>query len=412
VNEQSGWIELGGQRVRLSDVRAHPYRYARVLADARAARSAVCLCRPARLRLVTRCGLGGRYHVACWPHEGPDHAPGCAFFHLKSDLSGRAGYTGAAIAESSAGTAIRFHAPLLTRSARDGQPVESPTTHTACQRRAVGLLGMLHYLWESSGLNGWPGSARGPQRSWAAVAAALREQLAVCTINGQPAPDVVYVVPPYRPSTSAHALQQFDAFLSRLTADASQTRRGLLVAEVKAINPAAHGVRYQLAQQSRSRQLFMSTTLDTRIQTAFPVALADAGPRVDGRRIGLFYLERSRGGYAVAVDAALMLTNSSYIPADSTYENAMADALAAAGRAFVKPLTYDAGHDTVVSDFVLTDEPHSYVEVWGLPGRRDYEHRKAAKKAYYQRHATRLLEWTVTEPIPNLTLNSAVPAAR
>lgn len=350
MNEQSGWIELAGQRVRLIDVRAHPYRYGRLLADARATRSAVCLCRPARLRLVTRCGLGGRHHVACWPHEGPNHAPGCAFFHLESDLSGRAGYTRSAIQESAAGTAIRFHTPLLTRSTRDGRTGQSHTTHSGRQRRSIGLLGMLHYLWDVSGLNGWPGSARPPPRSWATVAEALAEHLPVCTINRQPAPDVVYVVPPYRPSTSTQALQQFDTFLSRLSADAAETRRGLLLAEVKAINAAAHGVRYQLAQQSRSRQLFMSTTLDTRMRSAFPAALAAAGQRMGGRCIGLFYLERSRGGYAVAVDAALMMTNASYIPADSSYEITMADALQAAGRAFVKPLTYDAGHDTVFPD--------------------------------------------------------------
>jgi Protein of unknown function (DUF1173) len=275
----------------------------------------------------------------------------------------------------------------------------------------VGLVGMLHYLWEASGLNGWPGSTRRPQRSWAAVVAALREQLAVCTVNGQPAGDVVYVVPPYSAPTSVQTLQRFDAFLERLRNDAPEVRRGLLLAEVKAINPAAHGVRYQLAQQSRSRQVFMSTTLDTRVREAFPAAIAAAGQRAGGRRIGLFYLERSRGGYAVAVDAALMLTNGCYIPADSSYEITMADALLAADRAFVKPLTYDGGREAVFPDFVLTDEPRSYVEVWGLPGRRDYEHRKATKKAFYQRHASRWLEWTVTEPIPDIPRTAAAAAA-
>lgn len=410
-SEHSGWIELAGQRVRLSDVRAHPYRYGRLLADARATRTAVCLCRPARLRLVTRCGLGGRYHVACWPHDGPAHAPGCAFFHLQPDLSGRAAYTSSAIQESPSGTSIRFHAALVTRADRGGEGRESQTTHAGHPRRSVGLLGILHYLWEASGLNGWSGSARGAQRSWPVVVAALREHLAVCTINGQPAADVIYVVPPYHPPTSAQALHRFDAFLEGLATDAAQTRRGLLLAEVKAINPAPHGVRYQLAQQSRSRQVFMSNFVDTRIRAAFPAAIAAVGHRAGGRRIGLFYLERSRGGYAVAVDAALMLTNACYLPADSSYEITMSDALQDAGRAFVKPLTYDAGRDAVLPDFVLTDEPRSYVEVWGLPGRREYEHRKAAKKAFYQRHATRLLEWTVTEPIPNLTISPEVSAA-
>jgi hypothetical protein len=411
VSEQLGWIELAGQRVRLSDVRTHPYRYGRLLAEARATRSAVCLCRPTQLRLVTRCGLGGRHHVACWPHEGPNHAPGCAFFHLQPELTGRAGYTSAAIQESADGTAIRFQAPLVTRRGRSDETDAVATTHTGVQRRSVGLVGMLHYLWEASGLNGWPGSSRRPHRSWTAVVAALREHLAVCTINGQPAADVVFVVPPYHPQTGAQTLQRFDTFLEPLRYDAPEVRRGLLLAEVKAISPAAHGVRYQLAQQSRSRQVFMSTTLDTRVRAAFPAAIAAAGQRVGDRCIGLFYLERSRGGYAVAVDAALMLTNGCYIPAESSYEIAMADALQAAGRAFVKPLTYDGGRAAVFPDFVLADEPRSYVELWGLPGRRDYEHRKAAKKAFYQRHATRLLEWTVSEPIPNVPRSPAVPAA-
>jgi hypothetical protein len=112
----------------------------------------------------------------------------------------------------------------------------------------------------------------------------LGEQLELCTINGQPAVDIVYVEPAYRRSTSAQALNQFDTFLSRRRRSAAQPA----VAEVKAINPAAHGVRYQLAQQSRRRELFMSTTLDTRVRSAFATDLATADKREGGRIIGLF----------------------------------------------------------------------------------------------------------------------------
>ncbi|MFV8176758.1 DUF1173 family protein [Mycolicibacterium peregrinum] len=402
MSSDEGWIELAGQRVHLRDVRNHPYRYSRLLAAARASRSAVCLCRPQRLRLVTRCGQGGRYHVACWPHEGPQHDRSCAFFHLEPDLSGRSTYASSAIDESTQGVSIRFGLPLLTRSATTDSLDESPTSPPGRSRRALGLVGTLHYLWETAGLTSWPGTVPQPSRPWAEVSTALIDALADCTISGQAATDVVYVVPPYRPDTADAALQRFDAFIEQLASADNRYRRGLLVGEVKAVTETPHGLRYQLAQQSPRRQLFLSASLAARLRSAFPAAVSTAGHDMGGRRVGLFYVERSRNGYATVIDAALMLTNYVYIPADSSYEVLMADALRAAGRSFVKPLTYDPGSDAVFPDFVLTDEPQAFVEVWGLPGRREYEQRKAAKKAYYQRHAAHLLEWTVTEPLPTL----------
>ncbi len=407
MDGQPGWIELAGQRVRLDWVRANPYRYGRSLATARAARSAVCLCRPQRLRLVTRAGLGGRHHVACWPHEGPEHHPSCPFFHLEPELSGRGRYTPDAIQVSPQQTSIRFELPLATRPVQRAAAAESHTSQQrGGQRNTVGLLGLLHYLWETAGLTCWPGpECPAPQRNWPTISTALCQHLTRCTINTSPAGEAVYVVPPYRPATSEQALQRFDAFLDGLGGPGPSIRRGLLVAEVKDVNRAAHGVSYQLAQQSPRRQVFVSTVRQERIRAAYPRVFDGSGNAAGARRIGLFYLERSPAGYATAVDAALMLTSANYIPVDSSYEIAMAAALQAAGRAFVKPLRYDASDQAVFPDFVLTDEPRSFVDLWGLPGRRDYERRKAAKRAFYQRSARHLLEWTVTEPLPRVPLS-------
>uniref|UniRef100_UPI0004A6C153 DUF1173 family protein n=1 Tax=Nocardia brasiliensis TaxID=37326 RepID=UPI0004A6C153 len=168
-----------------------------------------------------------------------------------------------------------------------------------------------------------------------------------------------------------------------------------------------YGLRYQLAQQNPKRQVYVDERLDAQLRRSYRNAFSDAAERVRGRRVVLFYVERSQGGFATAVDAAVMLTNRGYIPGDSSYEVQMADALTAAGRSFVKPLTFDAAADHAVTsavfpDFVLTDEAATYVEVWGLFGRVDYERRKAEKLAHYQQTAARLIEWTVTEPMPAL----------
>ena len=398
------WVRLAGERRLLADVRADPDQHVRLLAAARSGRSAECLCCTPPLRLVTRYTQAGRHHLACWPGEGPRHHPRCAFHRVGLELSGRSAYSGA-IRETAEGVSIRFAAPLISGTS-EPQAAVSAAAYPALGRRSVGLTGLLHYLWESAHLSAWSAGSR--PRSWAAVARALAEQVPSCTISRQPAERVLYVVPPFRAERAEANLAGFDEFMSRLRVDRRQIRRGFILGEIKACAQSKYGVRYQLSQLGRQRQVFVGSALDAKMRRSYRSAFSDAAAEAGGRRVVLFYVERSPAGFTVAADAAVMLTNRDFIPADSSYEVRMADALAAAGRSYIKPLAFDgAAGDAVTSsvfpDFVLTDEERAYVEVWGLPGREDYERRKAEKLALYQRTSSLLVEWTVTEPIPTLT---------
>ncbi|MGW4354607.1 DUF1173 family protein [Nocardia sp. NPDC004582] len=400
--EYTDWVRLDGRRLPLVDVRADPDEHVRLLAAARAHKSAECLCRTPALPLVTRCSQRGRHHLACWPGEGPRHDPRCSFHRLDPEMSGQGAYELSAIRETDTGTSIRFAAPLVSKPGEQRPAVDA----AACPglgRRSVGLLGLLHYLWDAAKLSAWSADSRG--RSWGQVARALTEQAAHCTISRQPAESVLYVVPAYRPERAEANLAAFDAFLDTLRADRTQIRRGFVLGEIRDVRRSKFGWSYQLGQLGRQRLVFVSDQLDAKLRRSYRNAFSDAAADAGGLRVALFYIERSSGGFATAVDAAVMLTNSAYIPADSSYEVRMADALSAAGRSFLKPLTFDSGTGDAVTasvfpDFVLVDEPAAYVEVWGLPGREDYEHRKAEKIAHYQRTASKLIEWTVTDPIP------------
>nr|WP_231390460.1 DUF1173 family protein [Nocardia sp. CNY236] len=376
----------------------------RLLTAARTAKAAECLCRTPALRLVTRCTQSGRHHLACWPGEGPRHDPRCAFYRLDRLMTGQAAYE-SAIRETDAGVSIRFAAPLISTPGQHWEAVDQ-VAYPGLGRRSVGLLGLLHYLWESARLVAW--SAQWRWRNWAMVSKALAGPRSDITIGRFSAEDVVYVVPPYRAEVAEANLMAFDTFMGSLDVDSNRIRRGFILGELKAVHLSTYGVRYQLAQQTRRRQVFVSDQLEARLHSSFRSAFSLAASEAGGRRIVLLYVERSAGGFARAVDAAVMLTNSDYVPADSSYEVRMADALKAAGRSFVKPLAFDAAAgDAVTSvvfpDFVLTDEvTPTYVEVWGLPGREEYERRKAEKLAHYTRSAARLIEWTVTGPMPSL----------
>lgn len=394
------WVELDGQRVPLAKIRSTPDRFIKLLSAARTHKQALCLCRTPALRLVTRCSrTTGRHHLAVWPGQGSLHDPECAFHRLDPELSGQGSYDSAAIRDLGDGVAIRFAAPLVSKSGEDRpQPIDSQSC-PGLGRRSVGLLGLLHWLWDESGLSAW--SPRSRTRNWAAVSAAVTEQLAGTTISRQPAESVLHVVPPYNAETADANLAEFDEWLASLRTNTKQIRRGFVLGEIKAVRESKYGVRYQLAHQNPARGIFVSERLDALLRRRHRHPFADASDTVGGRKIGLFYIERSPGGYATAVDAAVMLTSARYIPADSSYEVQMADALIAAGRAFVKPLRYDG--DTVFPDFVLTDTAvQTVIEVWGLPGRESYEARKATKLLHYQRSGTPLIEWTVTDHMPDV----------
>ncbi|WP_063917844.1 DUF1173 family protein [Nocardia africana] len=390
------WVRLAGRRLPYAELRAEPDRFSGLLSRAWADKDAECLCRTPALPLVTRC-RSGHYSLAVWPHGGPRHNPMCAFFKVDGELSGQKPYTGAAIREGDdGGVAISFAGPLAASTRSDAlsrEPVER-SVYPGIGRSRIGLLGILHWLWEESRLTTWHPTVR--DRSWADVVQALRSQAEICTINSQPGSDVLYVVPPW----SRGSLPAFDRFLSNLDGR-SALRRGFVVGELAHRHEAEFGYRYELVDQ-RARQVMVRKTLHERLTRSYRHAVSRAATEAGGRRVLLAYVERSRTGYAVAVDAAIMLTNQQWIPADSSYEVLATDALVRAGRAFLKPCRYDG--DAVFPDYVFLDQPQSFMEVWGREDDAEYRRRKLEKLRHYRESGARLLEWSAPGPMPSLAL--------
>ncbi|MGA5441919.1 DUF1173 family protein [Streptomyces griseoincarnatus] len=394
-------------RVRLADrslplfvLREHATDYAALFARARAeVGHGQCLCQTPALRLVIRCSRAGRYHLAGWPGEGELHDPSCSFHKLASDLTGRDAYSTEAIHESDDGVAIRFSA-ALARKLSDPEPAKASTEQRDGRaRRTVGLLGLLHWLWEEAQLTAW--HPRWRRRTWWVCHARLSEQIAGCSINHEELAEALYVVPPFREEYARRNAAAFETFrIARLKRRGDTQRRGLILGEIRDVSPTRYGVRYALAHHRGA--LFATTALDERLRRSYRPAFSETASERGARRIGLFLVELSPKDNVRVVDMAAMLVSRLYIPADSSHEVVMANALTDAGRAYIKPVRYD-GNDAVFPDFVLTDtRPHSYVEVYGIHGREAYDQRKRVKQAHYQNQDASLIEWDVTEPIPDL----------
>ncbi|MFI6278049.1 DUF1173 family protein [Streptomyces sp. NPDC050988] len=397
-----GRIQLAGRTVQLAWLREHSTQAAPLFARARAeVGHAWCLCRRPALRLVIRCTRAGRYHVAGWPGEGEQHDPNCPFHKVGPGLSGRDRYSTQAIQETDDGVFIRLATPLTSSLAqpetRDAASEE--TGNEAGSRRSVGLLGLLHWLWEQAQLN--VSHPQAERLTWRTCHARLRQQLGETTINGRGMDEALYVVPPFTPAAADANTAALDAFRARLGRHGMTERRALVLGQIKEVAPTPYGVAYRLAHQRIP--LYARAALHARATRSYRQVFGKAATEHGATRIALFVVERSPKGHLIAVDLAAMLTTGTYIPADSSYEVVMADALAACRRAFNKPLRYDTA-DTVLPDFILTDvAPAAYVEVYGIHGRETYDRRKAEKREFYQRQEGQLIEWDVTQPLPVLT---------
>ncbi|MGW4527858.1 DUF1173 family protein [Amycolatopsis sp. NPDC004378] len=396
-------MRLADRVVAVADVKQHPDRYTSLFGRARSeVGHAVCLCRTDQVvRLVIRC-RAGRYHLANWPAGGHQHAPGCSWYRSPSSMSGRSAYDDA-ISTSDDGTSIRLSIPMIVRGAA-AAPAETPPPPAAAPgsvasvRRSLGLLAFLHFLWESAQLNVWHPRERA--RNWRTCRALLDEQAGDCRVNRLALADALWIVPPFQREHAEQINAAWERYMGRLTTAGRVHRRGLVLGEIRAVEPTDYGVRIRLAHQRAP--LFASTTLMDRVHRSYPSVFSEQAGQAGRRQVVLAMIERSRRGYPTVVDLAAMLTTGSYLPADSSHEAEMADALAAAGRAFVKPLHYD-GADAVFPDFVLVDEdPETYVEVWGVRGRESYEARKRAKQTFYRESGRTLLEWDVRGPLPEL----------
>lgn len=317
-------------------------------------------------------------------------------------MSGRSAYVDA-ITTTEEGTSIRLSVPLTVRGASAGPAEARAATPgrigASTAKRAMGLLALLHFLWESAQLNVWH-PARG-KRTWPSCAALLAEQADDCRINRVALTGTLWIVPAFQHEHADRINAAWQGFLDRLIATGRVRRRGLVLGEIRAVEPGDYSVRVRLAHQRAP--LFATPQLIDRARRSYPSAFSDQSSQQARRQVVLCLIERSRNGYPMIVDLAAMLTTSSYLPADSSHEADMADALVDAGRAFLKPLRYDG--DGVFPDFVLVDDaPETYVEVWGVRGRERYEARKYAKQALYRKSGQALLEWDVRNPLPDLSL--------
>lgn len=317
----------------------------------------LCLCRAAGLPMyVAR--LGGGFILKRMPDTGEQHAPDCTSYELPPELSGIGALKGRAIVEDPAAgtTSLKLGFALTKSSSRsnaiaiEGEGGDS----VASGGSKLTMRGLLHYLWDESGLTRWLPSFAG-RRSWAVVRKQLILAVEGKVARGRSLQDRLYVPEPFcvdqRDDISARRVARWSR-----AAGQEQTRHPLLllVGEVKEILPARFC--YKAVIKHVPDQAFMlDQTLYRRTARRFETELAQWASNEDIHMIMMATFVVRPGPVPVIEELTLMPVTPQWIPVRDAHEQQLIERLVRDERRFIKPLCYNLSQEPELASAVLTD---------------------------------------------------------
>lgn len=361
-----------------------------------------CCCLPAETDPVRR-RLKVHYSQdteRCWlssyAFTGHEHKPDCRFYSVWSDERHAEIYQGDAVHAAADGTiVVRLPTGLQKKAPSEKKQVDNaaddePEKRT--RRSSMRLLGLLHLLWEQSGINVWHPAFDKKKRTPGWVSWHLQQTAARIRVGRVPLAQSLLLM-------AMKGTPQVVSNREHMRA-AEKNRRRLIVISVLAGWSEAGEGRLQttlpLGLFSGFPDLVLPEDVRLRLERSFArelgdwrrgmkvVVIAETDPpetsfrHVDGRNIP--------SGCTTVIDVALMTVSPRFIPLDSAYEGLVEEKLWQEKRAFIKPLRYD-GEEDVFPDFILTDVQGTDalpVEVFGMNS-PEYLARKQKKIAHYDR---------------------------
>lgn len=386
-----GKVWLDGAAYQVHDVRENPARYSKVLKLAHAARKhATCNCNPdLRIKL---CFMAGLPYFALWPKEGKRHHQDCLFHRDEIDAALGAAAARAAIVENDDGIvkiAPAFHLARKLKSAtKSSTPTGSPGQ--VIQQRRARLLNILRFLWDRADLARWEG---GWTRNYYMVHRCIIYAAQDCVVGKQSLSELLYMPPPYKESEREQINEAMTAFLTSLASapDALEVCSGLVLGQIKAVEKERGGNVIRLSQSQMC--ISVSDEQGALLAQRYPRENAALKSEADDCWcMVIAQVELEAGNRLTLIDGALMLVSKQYLPADSSYEVAAANALVKEERTFRKPLQVEPD-EALLPDFLLTDtSPRTIMEVFGMDT-QEYLNRKAQKLRIYQEQGERVWTW-------------------
>ncbi|HCB0109347.1 TPA: DUF1173 family protein, partial [Klebsiella pneumoniae] len=262
------------------------------------------------------------------------------------------------------------------------------------KRNTVSILGLLHFLWETTNYNTWVPKMDG-MRSSTKLGYHLFKQAEKIEAGKTKLSDVL-LTPAYANSSDS---RRNSITVERAKAD---KQRLVVIAELAKFSENYMNGLNRLPVRDFSGMPFLGLD-DSRWKSAlnrFPIAVNGWKKGVKVFVIAITDVPGARS--AQVRQLALMMVSDRYIPLDSLNEGAFEQKLYELERSFYKPLRYDSTTHEYLADFCLTDastENHLPfpVEIWGMNTPNYQEHRMEKERWYNANYgATGWSSWDAT----------------
>lgn len=315
----------------------------------------LCLCQDPGIPMYIA-AVGQRHVVKRMPNTGSQHSPDCSSFDPPPELSGFGEVAGTAIVEDTDTGSVALKLDFsLSKSFGRSMPVatgrEADTVKTDGTK--LTLRGLLHYLWEQSGLNSWAPAMEG-KRNWYIV---RRELLAAATaksVKGHALAGKLFIPETFSLERKQEIERKQAETFAVLHAAGKRQELMVLIGEVKSVNAARYG--FKVVIKHLPHLAFnLDEQIGRRMEKRFKDELALWNADETTHLIIVATFGVGPAGMMAINEMSFMLTSAAWLPIDDLYDQQLLSCLVHDGRRFRRCLRYNLAADRPVAVAVATD---------------------------------------------------------
>lgn len=311
-----------------------------------------CLCKTGGLPMYIA-KRGELYMLKRMPNTADEHAAGCDSYEPPAALSGRSEVLGGAIKhdDESGRDRLRFDFSLSRgQHTQASDSARSSSDSVRAEPNRLSFLGLLHYLWDQSGLVRW--KPFGAVIRWEQVRERILRAAGGAEAKSRGLVDMLYM--PEQFDKDRHDAQEARriGFFKRFD---QKTSNGyfLCIGELKDF-AESRGAHKLTIKHAPGVAFLMDSVTAGRFGRRFKVEMATWAADEKTRLIAAMTCA-VEGGIAHIKEITLMPVTHEWIPFDGMMEKRLIEALMRQEREFIKTLRYNLANGSPVASAILTD---------------------------------------------------------